>query len=250
MRILDQFLRDGDRLFRWRSYLPIALVPVLLAGILTTGVPFESRDSERVWEVLAVAVAVAGLLLRAWAVGTAPPGTSERSTVNPRASQLRTDGLYSMLRHPLYLANGLMGLGIALFPGVWFLPVIVALATLLQYERVAAREEQFLEGVFGETFRAWANRVPAIVPRLDTYVASGSSMSWRKVVRDEFHGLLVIAASVVVLDAAQEWQRLHAWSTDPLWMWVLVVTAGVFAVTQVLKKTTRVLDREDPPCRC
>jgi protein-S-isoprenylcysteine O-methyltransferase Ste14 len=243
MRILDQFLRDGDRLFRWRSYGPIALVPVLLTGIVTTDVPFASKNAERGWELLAVAVAVAGLALRAWAVGTAPPGTSERSTVNPRASQLRTDGLYSTLRHPLYLANGLMVLGIALFPGVWFLPLIAVLATMLYYERIAAREEQFLDGQFGETFREWASRVPAIVPQLNTYVASATSISWRKVLRDEFHGLLVIAASVGVLDVAQEWQRHRGWSSpDPLWAWVLVTTAGAFAVTQILKKTTRVLE--------
>jgi protein-S-isoprenylcysteine O-methyltransferase Ste14 len=242
MRILDQFVRDGDRLFRWRSYFPIALAPVLLAATVTADIPFTSKGSERGWEALAVAVAVTGLVLRAWAVGTAPLGTSERSTTSPRASQLRTVGLYSALRHPLYLANGLMALGIALFPGVWYLPFIVVLATLLYYERIAVREEQFLEDHFGEAFRQWASRVPAVVPRLDTYVASARSISWRKVLRNEFHGLLVIAASVCVLDAAQEWRRHRAFSPDPLWMWVLVATAGMFAVTQILKKTTSVLE--------
>ena len=40
MRILDQFLRDGDRLFRWRSYFPL-LMPAngdcWLAGRFATG---------------------------------------------------------------------------------------------------------------------------------------------------------------------------------------------------------------------
>ena len=108
MTILEQFLRDGDRLFRWRSYFPLVLVPVLVAGVLVNRPPFATMSSERAWEVFSVLVALSGLAIRAWAVGTAPAGTSERSTVSPRASQLRTSGLYSMVRHPLYLANGLM----------------------------------------------------------------------------------------------------------------------------------------------
>lgn len=241
MTILGQFVRDGDLLFRWRSYFPLAAVPVLLAGVLTTPAPFHSRGAERVWETLAVLVAVAGLALRAWAVGTAPSGTSERSTSNPRASQLRTTGPYSALRHPLYLANGLMALGIAIFPGIWYLPLIVVLATLLYYERIAAREEQFLEQQFGPAFREWADRVPAIVPRLRAYVPSAAPMSWRKVLRGEFHGLTVIAAGVFVLDVAQERAR-GPWQVDPLWAGALGATAALFALTQVLKKTTGLLD--------
>lgn len=241
MTILGRFIRDGDLLFRWRSYFPLAMVPVLLAGVWTTPSPFASRQAERSWEALAVLVAVAGLAIRAWAVGTAPAGTSERSTTNPRASELRTTGLYSTLRHPLYLGNGLMALGIALFPGIWYLPLIAALATLLYYERIAAREEQFLDERFGAVFQAWASRVPAIVPRLGAYVPSVAPMSWRKVLRGEFHGLTVIAAGVFVLDVAQERAR-GTWASDPLWAWGLGATAALFALTQGLKKTTRLLD--------
>lgn len=242
MTILDQFLKDGDRFFRWRSYFPLALVPVLLLGIAATDAPFAAREAERGWELLAAAVALAGLALRVWAVGTAPVGTSERSTTNPRASQLRTTGLYSVVRHPLYLANGLMALGIALFPAIWYLPPIVVLATLLYYERIAAREEQFLDGQFGEAFRAWAGRVPAVVPAVSGYVRSESPMSWRKALRGEFHGLLVIAASAFVLDAAQEWARGGPRTADPVWTWALAATAAAYVSAEAVKKTTRLLD--------
>jgi protein-S-isoprenylcysteine O-methyltransferase Ste14 len=196
---------------------------------------------ERAWEVLAVLVALAGVALRVWAVGTAPSGTSERSTTSPRASQLRTSGLYSMLRHPLYLANGLMGLGIALFPGIWYLPPIVVLGTLLYYERIAAREEQFLTQQFGPEFQAWADRVPAIVPAFGHRVPSIQPMSWRKVLRGEFHGLLVVAASVFVLDVAQAWRRTRGWAADPIWTWTLIVVAALFLIARFLKKSTNLL---------
>jgi protein-S-isoprenylcysteine O-methyltransferase Ste14 len=242
MTILDQFVRDGDRLFRWRSYFPLLLVPALVAGILIEGSPFADAAVERAWEAVAVLVALAGLAVRAWAVGTAPAGTSERSTSNPRAALLRTTGLYSVVRHPLYLANGLMALGIAMFPGLWYLPVITVLATVVYYERIAAREEGFLAGQFGETFQGWAARVPAIVPRLAGYQASATPASWRKILRGEFHGLLVIAASVAVLDACQAWRRGGTALVDPLWAWVAGVSAALFLVSQVVKKRTRWFD--------
>ena len=140
-----------------------------------------------------------------------PPGTSERSTTNPRASELRTSGVYSLVRHPLYVANGLMALGLALFPGVWYLPIILVTATLLYYERIAAREEAFLLERFGGTFEAWAAQVPRALPVLRALCRrSTRAFSWKKVLRHEFHGLLVIAAGAFVLDAFQESWRARA----------------------------------------
>jgi protein-S-isoprenylcysteine O-methyltransferase Ste14 len=241
MTILEQFLRDGDRLFRWRSHFPFVMIPVLLAGVVQSPEPFRSLAAERAWELVAVVVALLGVAVRVWAVGTAPMGTSERSTTSPRASELRTTGLYSVVRHPLYLANGLMAFGIALFPGIWYLPPIVVLGTILYYERIAAREEQFLTQQFGPAFHAWASRVPAVVPSFGHRVPSTQPMSWRKVLRGEFHGLLVIAATVFALDVAQTWRRSHAWAADPLWFWTLVVVAVLFLVARFLKKSTSLL---------
>jgi protein-S-isoprenylcysteine O-methyltransferase Ste14 len=194
MKLQDQLVQDGDRLFRWRSYLPLVLIPVVIAGVNTAAPPFSTRTGERIWEYVSVSVALVGLVLRIWAVGSAPSGTSERSTVNPRASQLRTTGPYSLVRHPLYAANGLMAFGLSLFPGIWYLPIVLVLATWLYYERIAIREEVFLSDRFGEEFEAWSLRMPACWPSFAAYERSATPYSWKKVFRHEFHGLLVIAA--------------------------------------------------------
>jgi protein-S-isoprenylcysteine O-methyltransferase Ste14 len=242
MKLLDQFVRDGDRLFRWRSYFPILLVPVLIAGVMTTAPPFSTREAERLWEVASAALALCGLALRVWAVGSAPSGTSERSTVNPRASQLRTSGVYSVVRHPLYVANGLMALGLALFPGVWYLPIVLVTATWLYYERIAVREEAFLLDRFGAEFETWAARVPAFVPSFAAYERSAAPFSWKKVLRHEFHGLMVIAAGACAFDALQESWRARAWQVDALWLWFCGVSAVLVVVFVVLKKSTRLLE--------
>jgi protein-S-isoprenylcysteine O-methyltransferase Ste14 len=242
MKLVDQLVQDGDRLFRGRSYLPLLLVPVFIAGVMTTAPPFSTRAAERAWEYLSVAVALAGLGLRAWAVGSAPSGTSERSTTNPRASQLRTTGVYSLVRHPLYVANGLMALGVSLFPAVWYLPVILVLATWLYYERIAAREEAFLAERFGAEFEAWSSRVPACRPSFASYQPSAQAYSWKKVLRHEFHGLLVVAAGALVFDAAQESLRARAWRVDAPWAWFFAASAALFVVFAALKRGTRVFE--------
>jgi protein-S-isoprenylcysteine O-methyltransferase Ste14 len=242
MKLLDQLVQDGDRLFRWRSYLPLVLVPVVIAGVATSAPPFSTRSDERVWEYFSVAVALAGLALRVWAVGSAPSGTSERSTINPRASQLRTTGPYSVVRHPLYVANGLMALGLSLFPGIWYLPIILVLATLLYYERIAIREEAFLADRFGAEFDGWSSRTPALRPSFASYARSAIPYSWKKVLRHEFHGLLVIAAGAFVFDAMQESWRARAWHVDAPWLWFFTASAVLFSIFAALKRGTRLFE--------
>jgi len=74
--------------------------------------------------------------------------------------------------------------------------IILVLATLLYYERIAVREEAFLADRFGGEFEAWSSRVRACRPSFAAYTRSAIPYSWRKVLRHEFHGLLVIGPPV------------------------------------------------------
>jgi protein-S-isoprenylcysteine O-methyltransferase Ste14 len=247
MRLLDHFARSGDVLFRWRGQLPLLLLPAFILACLDAQWPAEPPPALRAWQVVAVLVALAGLFIRVAAIGTAPSGTSERSTTNPRASMLRTTGLYSVLRHPLYLGNTLTAAGLACFTGAWYLPVIVVLAGILYHERICAREEAFLEGKFGDEFRAWAERVPAAVPRLSGYRPSETPFVWRRVLGREYHGLMVIGASVFVLDLIRGAATAGRLVFDPVWTSFFGVTAAVFLVCSLLKKTTSIFRVDDRP---
>ena len=203
MKLVDHFVHSGDRLFRRRGQLPLLLLPVFALGLLDARLPATLAPGDRAWQVAAVALALGGLLIRVIAIGTAPAGTSERSTTSPRASSLRTSGLYSLVRHPLYAGNTVTAVGLAAFTTRWYVPVIVLLLGLLYHERIAAREEAFLEERFGEEFTRWADEVPAAIPRLSNYVRSDTPFVWRRVLGREFHGLMAIASVVFVLDVAR-----------------------------------------------
>jgi protein-S-isoprenylcysteine O-methyltransferase Ste14 len=240
MTLADHLVRSGDTLFRWRGQLPLLMFPLFVLGLLDARLPAVVPAGLRIVQVAAVVVALAGLLVRVVAVGTAPEGTSERSTTNPRASRLRTTGLYSLVRHPLYVGNTVTAVGLAAFTTRWYVPAIVLLLGLLYHERIAAREEAFLEERFGAEFRAWTDRVPAMVPRLSAYVASDTPFLWRRVLGREFHGLMVIASVVFVLDLSRLALAGAPLRPEPIWGWFFAASALLFVVLTAIKKTTKV----------
>ncbi|MGI5260989.1 methyltransferase family protein [Streptomyces angustmyceticus] len=107
-----------------------------------------------------LAVASTALLLWArWALGAmwaSVPLVQERH-------ELRTDGPYGLVRHPIY--TGLLGLVVggtlACGFGVWVAYLVVAVPWLLRRVRV---EDDLMAGEFGASYVAYGARVPALIP--------------------------------------------------------------------------------------
>jgi protein-S-isoprenylcysteine O-methyltransferase Ste14 len=75
------------------------------------------------------------------------------------ATTLITDGPFRFSRNPLYLSLALLYLGITLWLGVlWPIVLLPALIFLVQ-QLVILREEAYLEGRFGDAYRAYRARV-------------------------------------------------------------------------------------------
>ncbi len=69
------------------------------------------------------------------------------------------------MRHPFYLANLLLEIGLLLFAGAWWaVPVYLAVAHVA-YNATMDEEEADLAGLHGERWREYADRVPRLVPR-------------------------------------------------------------------------------------
>ena len=245
MKLRDQFLHTGDFFFRWRSVLPLALVPLFLASFLGLHYPFDSHALDLVWELGCALIAATGIALRIFTVGSSPRGTSGRNTRAQKADVLNTTGAYSVVRHPLYLGNYLIALGLSAFSRAWFLPVIVTLATALYYERIAAREEQFLEERFGDDFRRWAAVVPAVLPAFRLYRAPALPFQWRVAVAREFYAMSMLPVALWVLDIVEDYAVTGHLMLDPLWTALAAAGALFFAVMRTLKKRGRLTRRPE-----
>jgi protein-S-isoprenylcysteine O-methyltransferase Ste14 len=232
--IAEKLSNTGDTLFRWRSYMPLALVPLFAMSVM------DSRASTPfAWELFCFVVAICGLILRAFVVGTAPHGTSTRGTRRPTADSLSTLGAYSIVRHPLYLANTLVAAGCALLSGTWYLPLIVLLLSFIYHERIAAREEEFLLLTFGDRFLSWAAEVPAVIPALSRYRSSGIPFQLRRVLVQESHGLCAIGTAFLALDTLEDSVRSGSFQVDTRWLTVFIITAIPLLVVVITKRTAR-----------
>ena len=104
------------------------------------------------------AVCVVALALFAWAIATITRAGSNVPTNRPTTSIVDT-GPYRFTRNPIYLGMmlALVGLAIA-FDSLWPLVTLVPFALVIRYG-VVAREEAYLERMFGEVYRRYRARV-------------------------------------------------------------------------------------------
>ncbi len=239
-------LRDqGDLLFRYRSYLPVVIVvPALYLYVYGGGglVPEEHRG---LYELGCLAVALLGELVRIKAVGHSADNTSGRNTTEGQlADSINTTGLYSTLRHPLYLGNYLMWLGLAgLTQHVWFVVAFTGLYWLY-YERIMFAEEEFLIGKFGEAYTAWSRRTPAFLPRFNQWVKPKLAFSWPKVIRQEKASILNLFLVFAAFEAARSWHLTGSVSVAPVWAWGLGLAIGWYILVKALQLSTGLLKKD------
>ena len=249
MKITDSLVRDGAFLFRWRSYLPLLLLVPLIPA-LQEARHVEALVGDRVhdaWVFVCYLISVAGLAVRWWVVAQAAPGTSGRNVAEQRADALNRTGLYSMVRHPLYLGNFLGIAGVVMATMVWWYVLLTCLAYWLYIERIMATEESFLESQFGADFLNWAGKTPAFVPRFSGWTPSHRPIAWRTVLKREYNGVLAVALAFfimeILVDVVVAGEPLLDWVREDLaWPVGLGLSLAVFLLLRFLKKRTRILN--------
>lgn len=223
MRLTRHMETTGANLFRWRSYLLLAFLPLLFLTAYNGEViehqvgPFWGDA----FEIGAILLVVTGQALRIFTVGYVPRGTSGRNTHDQRAEELNTTGIYALVRNPLYLANCMMYLGIALFSQNLVISMAMALILLPYYERIIAAEESYLSAKFGAAYDTWAEHVPAFVPRLTGWVPPSMPFSVRSVITREQSSVVAAVVALYLLEYALHNLGGEAEVMSPLWHWAL-----------------------------
>jgi len=256
MALIEEMDRSGNWLFRWHSFLPLLLffgaVPVVLFGDVSWAVMSPSPDATWVWPLVCLAVGMSGQKVRGLCVGFTPAGTSGRNTKEGQvAESLNTKGMYSMCRHPLYLGNLLMWLGIVLYMGHLWFAVAFLLVYALYYERIMFAEEQFLRGKFGQAYLDWSSQVPAFWPALGQWKSPDVGFSLRNVLKREYNGFFAMFLSFAWVDGLHGFREAGlqaSFFSSPacifqnFWAYALLTAFVIFLVLRTLKKTTKVLD--------
>lgn len=244
MPLIEELEANGRWLFRWRSYLPLVMLVLLFASFKYFSYPFGSALLDNIWECFCLLVGFSGLLVRGLVAGYVPQGTSGRNTERQEAETLNTTGMYSIVRNPLYLGNSLMGLAIALFLRVWWVPLIYLLSFMLYYERIIFAEEMFLRQKFGADYLAWASRTPAFFPKLSQWQRPSLSFSLRTLVRREYQSAFGLILALFALEQLTELYLGHGWHVDAMWIWIVGLATCGYLITRFLHKKTGLLRAE------
>jgi protein-S-isoprenylcysteine O-methyltransferase Ste14 len=191
--------------------------------------------------VISVAISFAGFIIRSIAIGTTPKGTSGRNTEEQVAEVLNQTGIYSMLRHPLYLGNYLMWIGIVVFTFNFYFVILVSLAFWLYYERIMFAEERFLERKFGQAYLDWSLKVPAFIPSTRNYIKGKIPFSIITVLRREYSGVLATVFSFAFVDHLRYFFHTHDFDPYRISSYALLAALILTVILRTLKHQTKLL---------
>jgi len=247
MALQEEFEKQGNWLFKYRSFLPLIVLFVGTTLYLRTEIYpetfiLEETPYEIYYEILALAISLIGLFVRIYTVGHTPKNTSGRNTGEGQiADTLNTSGMYSIVRHPLYLGNFLMWFGPAMLTGhLWFIIAFI-LFYWVYYERIMYAEEQFLRNKFGDEYLEWSKNVPAFLPNFKNFKKSVLPFSWRKVLKKEKNGLFALFLIFFVFDFSGEIIE-NATDYNYFLISMCILTGLSYVILKFLKKKTDLLN--------
>ena len=241
MALVHEFENSGNWLFRRRSWLPVFMV---VAGIIVMylgnrqALIFDMRD-----ELIFLGVSLFGQVIRILTVGFTPKNTSGRNTVNGQvADELNVTGIYSLLRHPLYLGNFFMWLGPVLFLRSFCFTVVFGLIYWLYYERIMFAEEQFLRRKFGEIYDKWSETVGSFIPFSFKLIRPNLPFSVRNVLKREYNSFVNIFVIFILLDLFRNYFLSERIYLTPMWIWLTASAGIIWIVLRTIHKQTKWLE--------
>ncbi len=246
MALIEEFEDQGNTLFKYRSYLPLIFLGIGLVVFYYQKTQMAMPPLSQSYWYICFGVGILGLLVRIYTVGHTPAGTSGRNTDEGQlAEELNQTGIYSIVRHPLYLGNFLMWLAVVLLTAnTWFI-VAFTFCYWLYYERIMFAEEAFLRRKFGDAYLKWAADKPAFIPKVQRPTTPKYPFSIRKVLSKEKNGLaamfLLFWIFELVGSYADYGQFVFVYT---FWFWGTVASAVLYLILKTLKYQTKILAEE------
>lgn len=206
------WVKTGDFLFKYRN----AVFPVVLIALFVsfpTADQYLGKEMIEEWkDVVAVAIALSGLTLRAAVIGYA---YIKRGGLNKKvyAEDLVTRGFFELCRNPLYLGNILIYVGVFLVHGSPYVFLIGTAAYVLIYSSIIAAEEFFLRAKFGAAYDAYCRDVPRWIPNLRRFgeATEGMRFNVKRVIMKDYSTVANVVIALLLLELLETYQFESAW---------------------------------------
>ncbi len=234
--------RLGNLIFRSRD----ALFPIVLLTLAFGTRPHMAGGSQTVdylVDIAGVLVSLIGQVLRVMVIGLVyiTRGGQDRRVW---AHTLVDTGMFGHSRNPLYFANVLLVLGLAIVhngPAMYLIGVPFFMAA---YYCIVRAEEHYLRGRFGAAYVDYCRRVPRWVPSLRglSRTLRETQFDWMRVLRKEYgtpfawmSGLLILLVWEHSAPGAAPLGRLESSLIVATW----IVLALLYLVVRTLKLSGR-----------
>lgn len=246
MALQEELKTQGDYLFKNRSYLPLIILGIgLSVHCYTEYTEIEGKENwiAESFEYICLAVSLLGFAIRVYTVGFAAKNTSGRNTKDGQiADQLNVKGVYSIVRHPLYVGNFFMWLGIGMLTeNFWFVMAFI-LFYAFYYERIMYAEENFLRKKFGKEYIEWSNKVPAFIPSFKGFQKPTQSFDWKKVLKKEKNGIAAVFILFWFFEFIGDFAENGKFTIEiDFWSISTLLFSFIYLILKILKKR-KVLD--------
>ena len=244
MALFQSMENQGNYLFKYRGQFPILLFVLTIPFIYSTNYGNFSEEFSLNVINISIFLSVIGFFIRFYTIGTTPKGTSGRNTKEQVANTLNSSGMYSILRHPLYLGNYLIWFGIALSTFSIFFILIMSLLFWLYYERIMIAEERFLEKKFGDDFIKWSNTLPAFIPNIFNFRKSSTPFSFITILRREYSSVLSCIVGFLFVELLKNIFVLNLFNISKESFLVLIISAFIALILRSLKHYSSILDEK------
>jgi ADP-heptose:LPS heptosyltransferase/protein-S-isoprenylcysteine O-methyltransferase Ste14 len=205
--VLARLLKVGHRL-----RLGFVLLLVVYALFVPAGVFEEGTFMEKFVDVLGGAALLLGGLLYVWAISHGP--ASERWGRSVPRDLLRT-GPYAYVRHPLWVANLLIGIGMIFILDAYIFIFLLVIIGMVYQRIIEPAENQFLRKYFGETFNQYCRTTPKYIPRV---LPKGNLFFGRRVRFREIGPMLALILLVFLFESIESSQHRPFISTFYHWL--------------------------------
>jgi protein-S-isoprenylcysteine O-methyltransferase Ste14 len=190
----------GGLLFRARSFLPLPLIYLVVSQSWDAHIApgLGGPQVDEALNLIGLGLCAFGAAIRFATIGLVPAGTSSQSRTM-RAPTLTTTGAYSVVRHPLYVGNFFITVGLLLIVHEPWAYAVGLAYWALSHALIVLAEEDLLRTQHGEVFEAWKRSVPGWFPAFSKWNRGATPFSWKRAIQREVNPLVAWGLGATLL---------------------------------------------------
>ncbi len=230
-RVLDM---AGAVFFRVRSFAPLPVIFVAISQSWRSHVHPGPGGAEvdSILNLVGLGLCLLGAGIRFATVGFVPAGTSSQSR-QLHSHALNTDGPYAVVRHPLYLGNLFITVGLLSITHEPWAYLLGLSYFWLSHLLIIRAEEALLRRTFTTQYEQWAAQVPSWIPKVSALKSLKGPFAWTRAIQREVNPLVGwgMGATLLIM-----WEFFARSQLTPTLGWLGFEALGLFLVLLIVNK--------------